>query len=62
MSILQQTKLQELEERFDKFEKMVKDGIDTASNKLIQELQQDLTDLKAKYHMLNARLKKYNVD
>lgn len=62
MSIAFQTQLAELSERFDKFEKIVKDGIDTESNKLIQTLQQDLTDLKAKYHMLNARLKKYNVD
>lgn len=62
MSIALQTSIIELKERFDKFEKMVKDGIDTESNKLIQKLTQDHEDLKAKYHMLNARLSKYKVE
>lgn len=62
MSIAHQTQLAELQNEFAVFKKLVKDGIDTESNKLIQKLQQDLEDLKAKYHMLNARLTKYKVD
>ena len=62
MSIAHQTQLAELQAEFASFKKLVKDGIDTESNKLIQKLQQDLEDLKAKYHMLNARLTKYKVD
>ena len=62
MSLALQTAVNELNERFGKFEAMVKEGISAESNSAVQKLQEELTELKAKYHMLNARLSKYKVD
>ena len=62
MSIALQMQVEALREEVKELTKTITDGLTQHSETRFAELTGEITDLKNKYHMLNARVTKYKVD